>query len=158
VAPGSDAFDVCVDVRLNDVPVGAVNVSFGLAGDGALQDASVFGANGRACTRYQPPATATTSPDVITATATLNGRDGTVSHAITVVDVPQAVDYSGTYSESFTHTRVDGLGRRMDGDGAGQGSATFRLRRNPDGTWERLEVSGIFTQSYYERRTTSCAT
>ena len=150
VAPGSDAIDVCVDVTLNDLSVGAVTVSFGLAGDGTLQDASAFGANGRVCTRYQPPATATTSPDVITAAATLNGRDGTVSHAITVVDAPQAVDYSGTYSESFTHTRVDGLGRRMDGDGAGQGSASFRLRRHPDGTWEGLEVSGIFTQSYYE--------
>ncbi len=150
VAPGSDAIDVCVDVTLNDVPVGAVTVSFGLAGDGALQDSSAFGANGRVCTRYQPPATATTSPDVITASATLNGRDGTVSHAITVADAPQAVDYSGTYSESFTHTRLDGLGRRLDGDGVGQGSASFRLRRHPDGTWEQLEVSGIYTQSYYE--------
>lgn len=150
VAPGADPLDVCVDVSVNATPVAAVTVDYHLAGEGSLEHAAVVGANGRACTRYQAPAEVQDGPVLITASAILDGRSGTVSHALEVAEAPTPVVYSGTFSERFVATRVDGLGRRMEGDGAGQGLATLRLRRHPDGRWETLEVSGEYTQSHYE--------
>ena len=71
-------------------------------------------------------------------------------HALEIKEGPRAVEYAGTYAYSFTYTRVDGLGRRLSGDGTGAASASFRLRRNLDGTWTALSVSGSLTQSYFE--------
>ena len=58
--------------------------------------------------------------------------------------------FAGTYLSVTSTPREDGLGRRFSGDGTTATSATFRLRRNPDASWELLSVSGEFRQSHFE--------
>ena len=63
---------------------------------------------------------------------------------------PQAQTYAGTMLTVISTSVLHDIGVRLEGDGSYSASAVFRLRRNPDATWELLSVSGESRQSHIE--------
>lgn len=96
VFAGSSTIELCFDASDDGAAAADVEVGATLAGDGLLSSATgSTDDTGRVCFDYTPPADVPDAVEVITASATIDGRTLTATCAITVEELGELV-YGGT--------------------------------------------------------------
>ncbi|MCB9603970.1 MAG: hypothetical protein H6720_26925 [Sandaracinus sp.] len=147
VPAGAAAIPVCVDVTTPEGALEGASVRFVLAGEGVLGETEVVTTGlGRACTTYQPPSDVPAARELLTASASDPAGelpDATATRAFTIEEPAGDVEYSGTWTYTNLFERVYPMsGAEASSAVSATYSATFRLRRRADGSWEGLGAMG----------------